>query len=268
MSRSTNIKLTDPAQKILQWKSEEGYFQIIDLSNPEIKIKINPPLSFIVLDELQTIKGWSTKYDTGIYSNMWKGSEPGFFKVKINKSGGNDFPIVGHWKQIKEKVKAAGGYWVKIIYALIKVKDNNSKTNLELVKIELKGLAVKAYMDYVKNPYVGAIEVKEVITEKKLGKTFVFPKFQSVVFKDEIKDKMEETAMKWDEKLQEYLTDYFKLISQQNIVETIVEEDPDPVTEAKIFADKAIKSKQTEFNPELEIDENDLTDDDPGDLPF
>lgn len=256
MSRTTQTIITDPASKIIGWNAEKGHFIGVELATKE-KFDWPLPAQFVVLDELQQVKGWSNQYETGIYSNMWKGSEPGFFKVRTNEKGGNDFPITGHWSQIKEKVLAAGGRWVKIIYAMIK----NGK-DFEIVKIELKGLAAYEYSRQVKNPYAGAVTVKEVSELKKLGKTFKMPVFSKV----EVSDAGEAKAKQLDTELQDYLKSYFDKLTEAANVEkyAVAEAEPvpavvKPVKEADEFIAKARKQKQEmEFGEDFTEPTDDL----------
>jgi hypothetical protein len=278
MSRSNQQQLNDPATKILRWTSEKGCFQVYDRESGE-KNDLKIPVSFVVLDELQSVKGWSTKYDGGIYANLWRGNEPGFFKVKVNQGGGNDFPIVGHWKSIKDRVENEGGKWVKVIYAMMKSKSGGYET----VRIDLHGTVAYSF-GLIKGSMDGAIVIKETYVDeklqKKLRKEFLFPKFEKM----KINDDVEQQAIIKDKELQEYLNDYFQALNtnaskfeqqepEQQEPESQTEKKPtniytrdagteiDPVEQANDFAEKAIEKKSGEAPDEL-------FDDDTGDLPF
>jgi len=56
MSRSKyQNRTSDPAQIIMQWRAEEGLFKTTNLITKESG-ELPPPISFIVLDELQAVK--------------------------------------------------------------------------------------------------------------------------------------------------------------------------------------------------------------------
>ena len=250
MSRSKyQNRTSDPAQIIMQWRAEEGLFKTTNLITKESG-ELPPPISFIVLDELQAVKGWSTKYDCGIYSNMWKGTEPGHFKVKVRNRGGNDFPITGKWHEIKDKVKAAGGRWIKIIYALMHIKENENY-KIKIVKIELQGLALANYVESIKNPYTGVIEINNLVKITRLGKNYLIPEFQNKPLENKFKDEIEAIAVEKDKELQIYLNDYFSYFIQDNIIDTMkntlqkeVEdtvEDTPPKEKVQIFPSKVNK---------------------------
>lgn len=277
MSRSNKQQLNDPATKILRWTSEKGCFQVYDRESGE-KNDLNIPVSFVVLDELQTVKGWSAKYDSGIYANLWRSNEPGFFKVRVNQGGGNDFPITGHWKTIKDRVENEGGKWVKVIYAMMKAKAGGYET----VRIDLHG--VVAYLfGQIKGSMDGAIVIKETFVDeklkKKLRKEFLFPKFEKM----KINEDVEEQAILKDRELQDYLTDYFQAINANADTtkfeqqETDEPEQPtnirtkdavtelDPIEQANDFVKRA---KEKKSGREASFDEPNFAEDETGDLPF
>ena len=61
-------KSVNPTSKFLEWKSNEKCFSFY---NKEIKDneQVKLPLTFLVLEEYHTVKGFSDKDETGIYSN-------------------------------------------------------------------------------------------------------------------------------------------------------------------------------------------------------
>ena len=58
----------NPTSKFLEWKSKHKSFSYY---NKEIKdnVLVKMPLTFLVLEEYHTIKGFSDQDQTGIYSN-------------------------------------------------------------------------------------------------------------------------------------------------------------------------------------------------------
>src|ERR1041384_7321483 len=105
---------SNPAQRYIEWKSNEKCFEYYDKTQAESenkgKIKLPLPFKFVVLDELHAVKGWNDATGSGIFSNEVKFVSKETMVVKPFK--GNEIAN-GLYKDIKEKVKSAGGYYVK-----------------------------------------------------------------------------------------------------------------------------------------------------------
>jgi predicted transcriptional regulator len=195
MSRSNNVKTVNPARIVLRWSSEKKCFKAYNRETKD-KFDIKIPFAFIVLDQLQRVTGYNENAGEGIFSNMVKETEAGIFKVKCYKA--NDFPIIGKWKDIKEKVSSRGGKWAKVIFAMAKTKKDD---DFEIMEIELSGAAVSSYINTLKDPYDGAVIVSKTEQGKKGSVTYTYPVFER---KDITKD-LEEKAKIMDVELQEYI---------------------------------------------------------------
>jgi len=129
---------TNPAVKFLEWKSKDKQFAYYD---KELKqnVPIELPLKFQFLEEFHCIKGWHDASESSITSNEVKliSTEP--LTVRSFKGG----PIAnGLYKEIKPIILGAGGSYFRSIYALL---------DGEIVNITLKGAAVAAYSEFMKD---------------------------------------------------------------------------------------------------------------------
>ena len=61
-------KSTNPTSKFMEWKSNNKSFSYYDKENKQ-NVEVKLPLTFLVLEEFHTIKGFSDADQTGIYSN-------------------------------------------------------------------------------------------------------------------------------------------------------------------------------------------------------
>lgn len=129
----TESKSLNPAQKFLEWKSNDKCFSYYDKEKKE-NIKIELPIKIQFLEEFHTIKGFSDKFQAGIYSNEIKFTSKDELTVKIH--GQNQIVAEGLYNDIRLKIIDAGGKYHKSIYCLL---------NGELVNISLKGSAVSAF---------------------------------------------------------------------------------------------------------------------------
>lgn len=127
---------SNPATKFIDWKSNDKCFSYYDRET-SANVAIPLPFKFLVLDELHTIKGWNDASSSQINSNEVKFISRDEMNVKPFK--GNEI-AKGLYKDIKEKVKAAGGHYVKSVYCML---EDGSIANLQL-----KGAACQSYGDF------------------------------------------------------------------------------------------------------------------------
>jgi len=129
-------KSTNPTSKFLEWKSNNKSFSFYNKElkqNEEVKL----PLTFLVLEEYHTIKGFSDADQTGIYSNEILQISAEQFEVKTFKGR---IISKGTYSDIKGSVNAAGGNYHKSIYAVTKEGD--------LINISIKGAAVSKWSQF------------------------------------------------------------------------------------------------------------------------
>ena len=127
---------SNPSTKFIEWKSNDKCFSYYDKEEQK-NISIPLPFKFLVLDELHTIKGWNDATSSAIYSNEVKFISKETLTVKPFK--GNEI-AKGLYKDIKEKIVAAGGHYTKSIYIML--EDGS------LANIQLKGSAVQKWGDF------------------------------------------------------------------------------------------------------------------------
>ena len=127
---------TNPATKFIEWKSNDKCFNYYD-KEAQKNVEIHLPFKFLVLDELHTIKGWNDASSSNIYSNEVKFISKEVMTVKPFK--GNEI-AKGYYKDIKDKVVAAGGHYTKSIYVML--EDGS------LANISLKGSGVQKWGDF------------------------------------------------------------------------------------------------------------------------
>ena len=127
---------TNPSTKFIEWKSNDKGFSFYDKETKE-NVAIPLPFKFLVLDELHTVKGWNDASSSQINSNEVKFISRDEMTVKPFK--GNEI-AKGLYKDIKEKIKAAGGHYVKSVYCML---EDGSIANLQL-----KGAACQSYGDF------------------------------------------------------------------------------------------------------------------------
>ena len=127
---------SNPATKFIEWKSNDKCFNYYDKETQK-NVEIPLPFKFLVLDELHCIKGWNDASSSNIYSNEVKFISKEVMTVKPFK--GNEI-AKGYYKDIKDKIVAAGGHYTKSIYVML--EDGS------LANISLKGSGVQKWGDF------------------------------------------------------------------------------------------------------------------------
>ena len=129
-------KNSNPTSKFLEWKSNNKSFSYYDKENKQ-NVEVKLPLTFLVLEEFHTIKGFSDADQIGIYSNEILQISAEEFEVKTFKGR---VIAKGVYSDIKQVVNSAGGNYNKSIYAVTKDGD--------LINISIKGAAVSKWSQF------------------------------------------------------------------------------------------------------------------------
>jgi hypothetical protein len=145
--------LSNPAKRFLEWKSNDKCFSYYDKEKKE-NVSVPLPFKFLVLDQLHTVSGWNDATSSGIYSNEVKFISKQQMTVKPFK--GNEI-AKGLYADIKEKVKNAGGHYVKSIYIML--EDGT------LANIQLKGSAVQQWGEFT-NKSLSRLPEEWVVVDK------------------------------------------------------------------------------------------------------
>lgn len=202
MSRSQpNIDAPNPAVRWFEWNGEHGTVRYYDKDTKQ-NVPMALPFTFLLLDELASVRGWHDASDSGIYSNEVKDTRTGILVVKSFKAGSI---AEGIYKDIKDRVNAAGGQYVANCY--IAFKQNGS--GLAIGSLRFKGAALGSWMEFRKNHrndiYHKAINIVGYSEGKKGKVIFRVPTF-------DVKDISEATnnaAVDLDKQFQDWLDSYF-----------------------------------------------------------
>jgi hypothetical protein len=205
----------NPATKFISWKSNDKCFSYYDKEKGE-NISIPLPFRFLVLDELHTVSGWNDATSSGIYSNEVKYISKEVMTVKPFK--GNEI-AKGLYKDIKDKIQAAGGHYQKSIYVMLE--------DYTLANIQLKGSAVQAWGEFTQKSRVRLgdewVNVADAVEGKKGAVKFYTPDFKYNV------SLTAEEGLKADlvfNELEAYLKTYLAAI-EPVVEQAVVEDDLD-----------------------------------------
>lgn len=218
MSRS-RPQLKNPATVFLEFKGgaepvgkdengvmqyEGGKLQYYDKSANEgdgETVEVDMPFTFLVLDELTTITGFSKELNSGFYSNEVKDTNKQELVVR-NKNG---IFARGLYKNIKDELKAAGAKYTRSVY----IGYFNAEKELVLGHIKFAGSAFSAWLELNKRVdiYDAAISISVNPKVQTNGTTKYFePQFETI----KISEATGKLADKLDVELQKYLDIYFE----------------------------------------------------------
>ncbi len=222
MSRSNpNAHLTNPSTRWIEWSGERGELSFWDKQANEGKgerVKIADGFTFILLDQLATIKGYHEVSQSRIYSNEVRDTKQEVMIVKTHKG---KVIAEGFYAAIKEKAVAAGGKFTANCYIAFKNADNE----LVLGSIQFKGASLSPWIEFTKakqrDIFKKGIRIKGFTEGKKGAVTFKMPKFEIV----EISEATDKIASALDQELQAYLTAYLGKPKTQQVEHQEEQED-------------------------------------------
>lgn len=224
MSRSRPNEHTNPnpAVRWFEWNGEKGLVRYYDKDKKE-NVDVGSDFTFLLLDELGSVRGWHDASDSGIYSNEVKDTRQETLIVKSFKGG---TLAEGIYRDIKDRVNAAGGQFVANCYIAFK----NGGSGLAIGSLRFKGAALAAWMEFRrehrKELYEKAIRIHGFTEGKKGRITFRKP----ILELKDISPDTQSSAVALDEAFQAFLDGYFKRTTREQVEEPphdVVDEDTD-----------------------------------------
>lgn len=222
MSRSkpTNDS-PNPSKRWFEWSGEKGVVRWYDKEAKE-NVTEDFPFTFMLLDQLATVKGWHEPSESGIYANEVKDTRSEPLVVKAFKGG---ILAEGFYKTIRDRIVALGGHFVANCYIAWRDIDG-----LKIGSLQFKGAALRSWMDFSKENrlqlFQRAIRITGFEEGKKGSIKFRTPTFSLIAASEEGNNQ----AMALDAELQEYLTGYFgrPKVEQSTAVNGQEQEEPAP----------------------------------------
>ncbi len=191
----------NPATKWIEWNGSAGHLEYYDKVAKE-NISLGDDFTFILLDQLGTVKGWHDPSESGIYSNEVKDTRQDVLVVKAFKGG---VLAEGTYNNIKDRVKASGGKFVTNCYVAYKGDDG-----LKIASLQFSGAALSSWMDFSKENradlFKKAVRLKGSTEGKKGSIKFKKPNFTLIPLTEETNAQ----AVELDKQLQEFLNGYLK----------------------------------------------------------
>lgn len=223
-------KTENPATKFISWKSNEKTFSYYDKDKGE-NVLLKLPLKFIVLAQLNTVKGWNDALSGQIIANEVQHIGEDKLKVvcyyKDAKGEKKNSAIAeGIYKDIKETIVSAGGRYHKSVYIML--EDGT------IANIQLKGAGVQAWGEFANKNKARLLDewvvVKSFAEGKKGAVKFTTPKFEFLQSLNETENALVNDAF---DVLKSYLNAYLRAkepiidieVNDSEIVSTDLDDD-------------------------------------------
>jgi len=203
MGRSQeNNYVPNPAKHSLQWSGSEGVFYSYDVNKRE-RVNLELPLRFAWVESLSTITGYNEPDGFFIRANEIKDLKSEALNVHhyVTEGSGdnakskrvNDFS--GLYIEIKDQVKSKsyGGRFTTVVYAVAD-GDNGPVKSGDIIRIEIAGAALNAWIDKGFNHYDGGVAVYEAAPKKKGAVDY----FQPIFKQESIGPEVDESAKNAD----------------------------------------------------------------------
>lgn len=200
MSRSNpSDHLKNPSTRWFEWNGENGVVRYYD-KDAKKNIDVPLPFTFMLLDQLSSVRGWHEASKSGIYSNEVKDTRQETMLVRCKVGTLAE----GVYRDIKDRVNTIGGSFNANCYLAFK----NGGSDLSIGCLRFKGSALGAWMDFCKANrsalYTDAIRIVSYTEGKKGRITFRVPVFAVA----SVAEDTNERARELDAELQDYLETY------------------------------------------------------------
>jgi hypothetical protein len=191
----------NPAVRWFEWNGEHGVIRYYDRDTRK-NVDVGSDFTFILLDQLASVRGWHDDSSSGIYSNEVKDTSQETLVVKAFKGG---TLAEGFYRDIKDRVNRLGGSFTQNLYLAFK-----DQGELKIGVLRFKGSSLGVWMEFSKahraDLYKKAIRVKGFTEDKKGRVVFRTP----VLLVSDIHPDTDRAALALDKELQEFLKSYFK----------------------------------------------------------
>ena len=205
----------NPSRRWFDWNGEVGSVRYYD-KDAKQNVEVGSDFTFLLLDQLGSVRGWHDASESGIYSNEVKDTRQEPMIVKAFKGG---TLAEGIYKDIKDRVNAVGGQFVANCYSAFKHSDE-----LAIGSIRFKGVALSAWMDFGKTHradlYKKAIRIRGFTEGKKGRIVFRVPVFTVA----DLSEETHQIATGLDVELQAFLASYLKRTTRDQVDRTAVEQ--------------------------------------------
>lgn len=227
MSRSnTTENARNPSTRWFEWHGSKGCINYWD-KEAKKRVDVALPFTFLLLDELATVRGFHEPSNSGIFANEVRDTRQDTFVVRAFEGG--DIAS-GLYASIRDRVAAKGGYFQASCYVAYKTDDG-----LKIGNLGFNGAALSSWSEFKKNCpdkqdannkrvrgyYVDAVSITGYEDRTKGATKYRIPVFAL----KPVGTDTNEQAVALDAELQQFLKDY---LSRTRTEQAVVSKDHAP----------------------------------------
>lgn len=195
---NTKVSISSPVKRYYSWNGVEGKLSYYDKDKGE-KIVVDLPFTFIPIDQLSCVEGYSAKHENGFRSNEVRSTVKEELDVRWNR--GNTI-IKGLYSDIKAEVEKIGGKYHRSIYGVQQIDGQ-----WEIINIRLKGAGMSSWLNFDKRSQMSLEGLTITINQSDLKKTGMVKYYEPVFSAAQTSEETHGVAVELDVRLQ----DYFKV---------------------------------------------------------
>lgn len=167
MSRSNQTQTKNPANRFFEWSGSEGKIKCYDKERG-VRALLDLPFTFIVLDQLACVVGYSDAEDCGYYSNEVRDTRTNPLVVRYAKNNSEAF------RGLYKDMNLPGAKFAWSVYIAYKDGDKLDIGNLKIYKSAIHPWKL---LRQSHNIFTGAISFADSMPAKKGSNNYFVPVF-------------------------------------------------------------------------------------------
>jgi len=212
LSKPIERSTANPIKRYYTFNGASGTLSYYD-KETEQKVEVTEPFIFIPTDERNGVEGFDSKKEMGFRSNEVISTAKEELIIRWNSG---QILLQGLYNDIKDKVKAQGGKYIKSIYGITKINGE-----WEMINLKLKGAAFSAWLEFDNQKKGGVLGLTIGITKGEEKKTGMVKYFEPKFVAKPTSEELHKIACEKDAELQDYFINRDTPLSQTNLDEMI-----------------------------------------------
>ena len=189
-------KSNSPVSRYYYWSGEKGRLTYWDKEKSE-KVVYDDEFSFILIEQLNCVEGYSAKQNDGFRSNEVKSTQKEPLHLRWNSSGKT--LVEGLYADIKPTIESSGGSYFISLYGI-----QNIEGEWLTVNIRLKGSGLSSWINFDKSSKVTKIGLTIRIISSELKRNGAVKYFEPRFIASNTDEKTHALAFEADVCLQEH----------------------------------------------------------------
>lgn len=245
LSKPVEKSTKNPVVRYYTFNGATGTLSYYD-KETEQKVEVSDAFVFVPTDERSAVEGFCSKKQMGFRSNEVIKTATEKLTIRWNTTGYQLFE--GLYKDIKDKIKAQGGKYIKSIYGISKIDGE-----WQMINLKLKGASFSSWIELDKKIKGGLIGLTIAMKKGPEKKTGMVNYFEPVFKVKQTPEDIHKIALDKDAELQEYFISRDTPLSKTNLDELIEQ----PLSQEEKAELKELKKNAKKVKQEIKDEEID-----------